>query len=713
LNDIPEVKSAVRIKLLNEAVLKNEEFESKENQIFFTDPSFFNVFTIRIIKGNPAENFDEPFNILLSRSAGEKYFAKQDPLGKTIVLNNSYSFKVAGIFDDIESNTSIKTDFIASYKSIERIQPVDQWGSFGEDHTYLLINPDANINDLQKKIQQILVKNTNEQFAQMFNIIVIPFNEIYFRSELMGDLGKKGNKDYVNLFSVISFLVLIIACLNFINLSTAKSIRRAAEVGVRKVLGANRANLIKQFFVETLLVTLIAAGISLILFEFLSPLLASYLNTQLNMIHQKSAQFYLIFISTILFVGIAAGAYPAFYLSRFALISAIGFKGYSEKTGMGFRKGLVVFQFGITMVLIFCTLIIKEQIDFMRKGELGFEKENILIINLPAKNPNAEIQYETFRNNLLKLETIIDVAAAYSFPGINSHEQQTVKTPGMAENENVIMRSIGVDYDYINTLGLKLLKGRNFSKTFSTDKNEAVVLNENAVDKLGLKDPIGKELMIPGGNGGFKRVKIVGVVKDFHLQSMHEPISPLFLYINPDRFFHAAVKFQNENQEEIIKNIQAEYAVIFPAEQFNYNFLDDLYSGLYLSEEKINSLFMFFSFFAVFIACLGLSGLSAYSAEQRTKEIGIRKILGATGVSIITMLSKNYLKLIIISSLIAFPAAYFIAENWLNDFAYRITIGVVPFVAAFLVSFIIAFATILSHLLKAVRANPVKSLKWE
>lgn len=715
LNEVPEIKDAARIKLMDEASVKFEETEGKEKKIFFTDPSFFNIFTLKILKGNPAKDFNEPFKIMLSASAANKYFGSVEPVEKTLIISQTHSFKVAGIFDDMESNTSLKTDFIASYKSIERINPpAHQWGSFGEDHTYLFANSSVDIADLQKKVQQTLIKNTNEQFAQMFNIIVIPFNEIYFHSGLMGDLGSKGNKDYVYLFSGISFLVLLIACLNFINLSTAKSLKRAKEVGVRKVLGANRRSLIKQFLSESLLITLAAAGLSLILFEYLSPLLNSFLNSQLNTVHLKAAQFYLIFFSIIVFVGVAAGAYPAFYLSKFNPVTVMRSKASTGKMKLGFRRILVVFQFGITIILIFCTLIIKEQVDYMQEGDLGFSKENILMISLPAGKENSETQYESLKNNLLKKPFIEEVAAAYTFPGVTSNEQQTVRTPGMADNENIVMRSIGVDYNYVKALGIKITEGRNFSKDFSTDKDEAVMLNNSAVNKLGIKNPVGKELMIPGGkDSGFRSVKIIGVVNDFHVQSMHQQIDPVFFYINPKRFYHAAIKFSGENSEQAVSYVQEEYARIFPAEEFSYSFLDDLYKSLYTSEEKINSIFIIFSLFGIFIASLGLAGLSAFSAEQRTKEICVRKILGATVAVIIAMLSKDYLKLVIIASVIAFPAAYFIAEKWLEDFAYRISIGFTPFAAAFLFSFVIAMATIFFRALKAATANPVKSLRYE
>jgi putative ABC transport system permease protein len=713
VEEIPGVTASVRFRVDRNALIKSGNREFTETNFFFADSNVFEVFTFPLILGD-VNALNDPASLVISKSAAGKYFGEGNPIGKIITYNNEYDFIISGVIEDVPQNTFLKCDFIAPYSSPSVQNKIMMpWNQWGEDYTYLLLDNNASVTELNTNLRELLEKNTNEQFASMLGFHVLPLSDIYLKSDMMGELGPTGNINTIYLFSSIALLVLIIASLNFINLSTARSLRRAKEVGLRKVLGAKRENLFFQFFGESLFITLFAVVFSLLLYETANPLLYDYFNVNLNSNPYQNLNFYYILAGIILFVSLLAGIYPAVFLSKYKPVDSLKGKAAAGSSGISLRKSLIVLQFAIAVFLIIGTAVIFKQLNFMRNSDPGFNKENVLIVNYPVSEESKKDKYFVVREAFKSVPGISDVSGAYTLPGINSKEQQTIKLKNSDQDAYLIMQAVGVDYDFIPTLGLKVIEGRNFSEKFGTEEN-SIIINEAAAKKIGIDDPVGSEVYIPSGKeGGNKPAAIVGVIKDFHIQSYHNTIEPLFLYINPDRFYNIALKFNQKSAGNILEPLKEKWQNILPGQKFEYSFLADKYSSLYDSDEKNGTLFSIFTFLSIFIACLGLFGLSTFMTEVRTKEIGIRKVLGADVKSILLLLSGEFTKNIIISNIIAWPIAYYAVSKWLDDFAYRIEIGFEIFIIAGLAILLIVLFTVSYHVVKVAVSNPVKSLRYE
>lgn len=712
-SELPEVEDYVRIYPDSKAQVKISDNEFEESKFFFADESIFNLFTIKVISEVDDAPLSDPSDIMLSESNAIKYFGTVTVIGK-IIYYRGHALKVTGVYEDVLGNTQINPGIIASYKTKEVLFPVtNQWGSFGQDLTYLLLNNKVTEEELENKLTALLVKNTSQQMADMLRLIPEHFSSIHLNSNAIGDLIPHGNKSYVYLFSTIALFVLFIASLNFINLSTARSFNRAKEVGIKKVLGAKRNHLVYQFLTESLLVTFLALIIGILLFEIFHPLLTRYLDIQIGINHLKSVEFYAIVFTIFLTVGLFSGLYPAFYLTRFNPIRTVKNDIMKSYKGIGFRKGLVVVQFIISILLIFGTTVIFQQINYMQNHDIGMNKENIVLLNFSPNSENSEEKYEILKTKLLSSNTIRDVSAAYTLPGLSNIEKGTIKLKDDIESKQVLMRFNGVDYNFINTFGLILLDGRNFSKEYSTDKGHSIILNESAVKTLGVKDIIGKQFVVPSQGAKEKIATVIGVIKDFNLESLHKEIEPIVLYINPKKFYAVAVKINPGNNQAVVNYIEQTWKEILPEQEFSYSFFEDKYNSLYSSEGKISRLFTIFSFLAVYIASLGLLGLTSFAAEQRKKEIGIRKVLGSSVKGIVVLLTKKYLKLVFIASIISLPLAYYLMNKWLQDFAYRIEISWFVFVLSVLVALLIALSTVSIQAIKAASSDPIKSIRYE
>ena len=707
VEEIPEVLAAVRFRVDRSAKIKTGKREFTENNFFFADSNIFNVFTFPLVLGDKNVLNDQS-SIVISESMAKKYFGKENPIGKVLTYNGQNNFKVAGVIKDVPKNTFLRCDFIASYSNPVVANKITMpWNQWGEDYTYLYLKDNTSLSSLRDKIEKLLAKNTSEQFAAMLGFNILPLTDIYLKSDMMGELGQTGNLNTIYLFVPIALLVLIIASLNFINLSTARSLRRSREVGLRKVLGAKRENLFIQFWGESILLTLIAAVLSLLLFEIFNPVLYNYFAIDLGNSSFFNLNFYLILAGIILFVSLLAGVYPAVFLSKYKPVESLKGKINAGATGLNLRKILMIAQFAITIFLVVGTAVIYKQLNYMRNSDPGFNKENVLLIDYTVSDEDSKNNYFVLRDELKSVPGVKDVSGAYTLPGINNKEQQTIKLEDADENDQKIIQAVGVDYNFIPTLGLKLIEGRNFSEDFGTDDN-SIILNESAVKKLGLKNPIGTNVVIPSGTA-----KVVGVIKDFHIQSYHNLIEPLFLYINPDRFYTVALKFNQKQAGNIIASVKEKWQKILPGKKFEYSFLSDTYNSLYDSDEKNGTLFSIFSFLSILIACMGLFGLSTFMTEVRTKEIGIRKVLGADVKNILVLLSGEFIKSILISNIIALPIAYYAVTIWLEDFAYKITPGIDVFLIAGFGILFIVLATVSYQVIKVAVSNPVESLRYE
>jgi putative ABC transport system permease protein len=711
--EIPEVKASVRFRKNENSKIKVGNKEFIEDNFFFADSNVFKVFTFPLLYGDKDKTLLTPNSIVISEAIAEKYFGKDDAIGENLILNDKYNFTVSGVMENVPANTSLRCDFIAPYsKAVEIDNITAPWNSWGEDYTFLLVNNNTSLPILQNKLKGVLQKHTNENFAKLISLYVLPLRDIYFKSDMMGELGPTGNISTVYIFSSIAILVLLIACFNFVNLSTARSLRRSKEVGVRKVLGANKFSLFNQFWGESILLTIIAVIISLIFYEFFNPVLFKYFDLNIEGLNYLNLNFFPILGGIVLFVSLFAGIYPAVFLSRFQPADSLKGVKTPGSSGSGLRKLLVVLQFAISIFLLIGSAAIYKQLQFMLHSDPGFNRNNVFIISYPVSKEGMVDKYTVLKNEFLSIPGVLDVSGAYSIPGVNNTEKQTFRIKGQTKEDASILRASGVDYNFVQTLGLKIIKGRNFSDKYGTDADNSIIINETAARKLGLKNPVGTEVYIPSG-GTDHLVNIIGVLKDFHLSSFHNAIEPLFFYINPQRYFNVAVKYDPQNTGQVLSGLKEKYKEIVPDKEFRCETLSEKYSSLYQSDEKNGTLILIFTMLSVIIAAMGLFGLSAFAIEVRIKEIGIRKVLGADTKSILVLLSKDFTKWVLIANIIAFPVAYYAISKWLEDFAYKTEMGIWIYILSAAAALLISVLTISFQSIKAANSNPVETLRYE
>jgi len=705
--EIAQVEDYVRITPRRDATIRVGDFEFKENGLVFADPSIFDIFTIKTSQAD-AEPLSDPLNVLLSASTAQKYFNRQDVIGK-VIQYGEHPLKVSGVFEDIIGNSQIKPKLIASRGILQMDNPnASEWGSFGQDFTFLLLNTKTSAEKLEQELTALLIRKTGQQLANMIRIIPEHFPGIHLNSKAIGDIIPHGNKSYVYLFSTIAFFVLLVASLNFINLSTAKATSRAREVGVNKVLGARRSQLIAQFLIESMGIAFFAFIIAILVFQFFYPILVDFLNISIGIQYIKTIEFYAIIGISFIAIGLISGIFPALYLTHLTPVLAVQNNINPNAKKPVFRKILVVCQFVISIILIFGTTVIFRQLLFMQNFDIGMDKENIVLLNYMPEGNETDQTYEILKSSLLESAYISNVTGVYTLPGLMNIEKKTVRIKGAPEEEAKPMRFNGVDYSFINTFNIELLAGRNFSQNYSTDKSQAVILNEAAVKELGEKNIIGKQI-----TNGDTYATVIGIVKDFHIESLHNDITPVVLYINPQRYNTIAVKISHNNETAALAFIESTWNRVNPEQKFEYTFMQDMYSHLYSAEEKVSQLFTIFSMLALCIASLGLFGLVAFSAEQKRKEIGIRKAIGATVRDVIALLSQDYIKMVLLAFIISMPISYFLMTKWLQNFTYRISIHVWMFILAGGIAFTIALSTMSWQAIQAARANPVKALRYE
>ncbi|HZX11714.1 MAG TPA: ABC transporter permease [Acidobacteriota bacterium] len=708
VKEFPEILSAVRFEKDPRVLVSLNEDKFIENRFFYADSSFFDIFSFPLIKGNPETALNDPYSLLLTEKTAKKYFGEKDPLGQTLNINNEYDYIITGVLKNIPPNSHIKFDFLSSMSTLEA---QDQnygkiWGSMSA-YTYILLAPGSSPQEIEEKFPDFIRKHCNQKAALSWKFFLQPLTSIHLRSHLNYELEANGDIKYVYIFSAIALFIIIIAGINFMNLSTARSSKRAKEVGIRKVLGAVRPQLAKQFMAESIIMTVAAVPFSLLLVEFLSKSMHSFFGDQLNVNYWKNPLIPLGFFILVLFLGLFSGSYPAFFLSSFSPSSVLYGRIKSGVKGRLFRKTLVVFQFSISVFLITGTLIIHDQLNFIQNQELGFDKENVLFI--PVNDPAVKKNFLPFKTKLLQHPDVLNVSASTSLPsiapGVGAYVPQ-----GLSEEDAFIVRHLLCDYDFIRTYGMKVKQGRNFNQAISTDQKQALILNETAANHLGWDDPVGQILTNRIG-----KYQIIGVVKDFHFRSKHQKIEPLVLSLIPDNryIYYASLRISGQNIKRTLNSIKDTWRSMAPTRPFQYFFLDNEFDQLYKSEMKTSRLFDFLTVMALFIACLGLFGLASYTAEQRTKEMGIRKVLGASTSHIFYLLSGEFIKWIILSSLIAWPLAYYFMSQWLNNFAYRINLTPLIFVFSAAAALLIAVLTVSFQALKTARSNPAESLRYE
>ncbi len=717
-NDFSDIRQMVRITDGNNPLIRHQDKVFQEDRFYFADPNIFEIFTLPLFKGDPQNALADPNSVVLTSAMAQKYFGDEEPLGQVLNLDGRADLKVTGVMQEVPANSHFHFDFLGSMKLLEQVFGDDEFKNWGSNNyaTYLLFPQNYAVENFKKAIPDFIGRHhpDGKEAIPKTTLHLQRLTDIHLHSQLDSEIEANGNIVYVYIFSAIAFFLLLIACINFMNLATARSANRAKEVGLRKVVGAERQQLIKQFLGETVFMALIALLLAVVLVEAALPKFNAFAGKELALRSQGIFFILASLLGVTLFVGIVAGSYPAFFLSHFQPLAVL--KGQKiGSTRSRFRSVLVVFQFAISIILIVGMGIVYNQLEYCRNKNLGLNKEQIVV--LPA-DQNIVRRYPDIRNQLLQHPQIAGVAASKRVPSGRLLDSSGGSVIDGEKSEPLDFRiaNVRVDHSFIETYGIQMAAGRNFSTEFPTDSTEAFILNETAVKKIGWPSPeaaVGKPFQY-----GNRRGRVIGVVKDFHYESLHQPITPIILLIAPQSFNSISVKIRAAQTADIaatldfLKQKWQEYRPNFP---FQYSFIDERYEQLYQSEHRLGQIFGTFSLLAVFIACLGLFGLASYTAEQRTKEIGVRKVLGASLGNIVLLLSKDFARLVAVATLFSWPIAYFAMSRWLQEFAYRININhqLATFLLAALLAFAIALLTVSFQAIKAAMTNPVEALRYE
>ena len=724
--DYPQVEEYTRIYASSGSKLlkKGSEFINEPN-VAHADSTFFNVFTLPAIHGDAKTALNEPNTVVLSEKAALKYFGTTDVVEKTIEINDDKSpiYKITAVIKNVPRNSHFSFDFIFSMKNVDY-----QWGQYMSHnfHTYLVLKAGADHKAFEKNFIQYIDKyimpqakqymqiNSMAEFEKAGNKLeysLMPLTKIHLHSDRPFELAPLGNIQYVYIFSAVALFILLIACINFMNLTTARSANRAKEVGIRKVLGTERKNLVTQFLTESTLIALLSLFIALAITYFVLPLFNEVSGKSMIMSSLFSPLTLPLLIALPFVVGLMAGSYPAFFLSAFRPIEVLkGRLKLGNKSG-GLRSLLVVFQFATSIILIIGTIVIYRQLHFIQTKNLGFNKDQVLIVNDVYSLGNS---VEAFKNDVVQMPGIVSGTLSGFLPVTNSsRNDNTFSTEAVMDSKNGFgMQNWTVDYDYLQTMGIQLIKGRNFSKDYGTDSS-AIIINEKTAGILGYDDPVGKNIYHLSNPGEPPIMyTIIGVAKNFNYESLKQTIGPLAFFLGKSTGL-ASFKVKAENIPSLIKSIENKWKAMASGMPFSYRFLDESFSEMYRSEQRAGKIALIFSVIGILIACLGLFGLAAFIAEQRTKEIGIRKVLGASVNGLVGLLSKDFMKLVLVAALIAFPIAWWGMHKWLEDFAFRIGIPWWIFILAGVIAAFIAFITISLQAVKAAMANPVKNLRTE
>ena len=726
IEEFPEVEASVRLRVQGRFLVKRGDITYREENVAYADSSIFSVFDIILVKG-ASEALFKPNSIVIDESTAQKYFGDENPIGERLLLDNNMDVEITGVYKDMPSNGHFHYSLLISMATLEHSKHT-MWLS-SNYWTYALLKEDHSGVELEAKFPAMVIKYVGPQVAQILDISMddfkasgnyikyslAPLTDIHLHSNLEYEMEANGNILYIYLFAGIAFLILALAAINFMNLSTARSASRAKEVGVRKVLGSLRSHLIKQFLSESMLIS----ALSMIIAVLLAWIVLPYFNQMANIkiaIPFASPVFYLAVFGGVLAIGFIAGSYPAFFLSAFKPAAVLkGNLSLGVKSGW-LRSSLVVFQFVISTVLIIGTMVIYKQLQYIQTKNLGFNKERVLLVEDAYALGDQAASYKT---QVLQIAGIENASYSGYLPVSSNRSDSMFWLEGQTPNEETMVSMQGwtVDYDYIATLGMELIEGRNFNEQNAAD-SMAMIINEETASRMGLDEPIGAHIVsyadMPGeaGETPLTIYTVIGLVKNFHFESMKESITPLSLQLGRSRSYFS-VKVAGEDLQPIIKQLEGEWKELAGGQPFSYSFLDERFDATYKSETRVGNLFSVFAILAIFIACLGLFGLAAFTAQQRTKEIGVRKVMGATVSSIIVLLSKEFGKLVLIALVIAIPLAWYGISQWLQDYEFRTDLSPWVFVLAGGVTFLIAWLTMSYQSIKAATTSPAKSLRDE
>jgi putative ABC transport system permease protein len=708
---IPEVEERVRILRRRYIPVSVRDRDFREAKMFFAGQEMLDVFSLPFKRGNPGTALESPFTVVIDEDLARKYFGDTDPMGKTLRLSlgETYDFQVTGVMREMPSNTVLNVPMIASFATLQQThgERMTKWEGWGSITTFVRLGKGADPKAVGEKITALALSHLSDK-EQDASYYLQPLGRIYLENETLSmnnDLDNSGSFTRIYVFSAIALLILIIAAINFINLSTAKIAGRMKEVGIRKTCGAVRTHLINQFLLESLLLTTIAMGLGLLLFSLFKPRLDAYLGKSLNLALLSTPWILPAVAAMVLVVGLLAGSYPALFLSRFP--AAVIFRSGASRgpSRAGLRRVLVGVQFFIASALIVCTLTVLKQVRYSETKDLGYSRENLIILRNPdaSRLKNASI----VKGQILTRTGALAAASLSSFPSAQNRNISTMHTEDKRQEEGTILQSLDVDPDFVPTLGLRLVSGRNFQMNRGDDM-QSVLINQTAARDLGLEDPLGKLLY-----QGDKAFRVIGLLEDWNTNSIHSPILPTVVFRSGEDAPELLVRLSGKRNQEVISQIREIWSGILPGQIFDYVFVDDLHLRAYDEERRLALLLISFCELTVLVACLGIFGLAAYSTEQRTKEIGIRKVLGSSVSGIVFMLTKSYARWVLVANVFAWPAAYFVVNVWLQDFAYRTSIGLGPFLLAGFLALAVAVFSVIIQTLKAALSNPVQSLRYE
>jgi putative ABC transport system permease protein len=715
VQDFPEVLKATRIDDWSNVLVLAGEKTFLENRIHWTDPQTFEIFSFPIIRGDGASVLKDASSVLLSESAAARFFGDADPIGRTIVMKAyemDSEFKVAGVFRDIPVNSHFVMNVVAPFETMGKIQETDltRWGN-NSYYTYILLQDGADPRALEAKLVPFIAKYEAERGwkheGQHSRYFLQPLTRIHLHSRVNFDMGLVGDARFVLLFASIAVLVLVIACVNYMNLATARSLKRAREVGLRKVVGAGKAQLVRQFIGDSVALTFIAlvGAVGLVLAAL--PFFRAFVERDIsfNPFRDLALMPALVLLAAV--VGVVAGSYPAFFVSAFRPVAALRGTGASRAKGKGIRNALIVFQFAASIALIVCTIGVRSQLRYIRNTDMGYDRDQILVL---VSRGGVRTGLEAFKTELRQNSAVVSVASSSCLPN-NVTSSTNAQWPGQPESVDIPIYVADADYDFAELYGLELVRGRNFSRDHPSDANGAFLINESAQKAVGWDDPIGREF--GRTREGAAKGKIVGVLKDFHIHSLHLPIMPLYIFLDPARSSRISIKIRGGNIPETLAFIRKTWERFAPEYPFEFSFFDEIFDRAYRVERRLGTMFSAFAGLAVLIACLGLLGLASFTAEQKTKEIGIRKVLGASSSGIVVLLSREFMKWVVAANFVAWPIGYFAMRTWLQNFAYRIDLTVPMFLGAALAAFLVAIATISFQTYRAATANPAESMRYE
>lgn len=726
LEEYPEIEQQCRFRTRGSYSVRYKDQSYREEKWGFADSTLFDVFSFDLVKGDPQKALVEPNTIVITEALAKKYFDDEDPIGKSVTVDNDYLYRVTGVMKEVPRNTHFTFDIFASMSTIDESRnPTWMSNNF---QTYVVLKEGADPEAVNAKFPDLIRTHIGPEIEQFMNktyddmlasgnhleFSLFPMTKIHLHSTLQHELGATSDIKYIYIFTFIGLFILLLACINFMNLSTARSATRAKEVGMRKVVGAQRPQLILQFLNESVVITFLGLFVAGSLFYLLLPYFNQMAGKEMTISQINTPGLWGAMLALVLVVGLVAGSYPAFYLSAFKPITVL--KGrLMKKLGntITLRSVLVIFQFAITVGLIVGTIIISNQLRYMQNKKLGYEGDQILILN---NYYNLGNNYQVFKDEVLQHPQVINATMSGSLPTpSNRNSSATFLGRNADPNKTHIAQLFTVDHDYVPTLGMEVVEGRAFSREFPSDSS-AVLINQAAVAMYKLDDPLGTEISTFGGgtpeNPEIQTFRVVGVVKDFHFESMRTKIGPLVMFLGDSRG-NLSIKVKPDNVSEFIGFLSEKWNELAPGQPFDYNFMDEDFASVYEAETRIGQIFSVFTFLAIAIACLGLFGLATFTAEQRTKEVGIRKIIGASITRIFVMLTAEIMKWVFIANLIALPLAYYFMKKWLQGFAYPVDVNWLTFVAALFLSLFIALITVSYQAIRAATRNPVKALRYE